>query len=635
MALACFLLPWPALGRRQAVQSEPGLVFERATEAYGLARREETFGVALADLDNDGHEDLVVSNHNRPPSLFLYQDGAFVDRSDLLPDRVLSDWHGIAAVDLDNDGDKDLVIAGGGDDGVGPGEKNRLFLNLLSEKGRLAFKDVTRRAGLTYRPWRTRQFLPLASPDGSHVDLYMVGLARENCPNIYLSNRSGRDVIMTEEAGLGLNQIIGSEGLDFFLDYDRDGDQDLIIFKQFRPLFYERQADGYHLKEGVLPDLGGICGGAPGDLNNDGYPDLFLCAYPPFVHSDNISADEHEIHFVIEKQKGDAFDEFSLNAAGPNIVVDFRQHTPGNPITGVSDIFIGPSRTHPRDRRAFVKAADAEGRPSLESPGTYIWKDAGTDRWHVRWVYAENPGPYKGRIMASSISALETVEFETLPAATAEDIILINDKGRGFTKLDGVDLRHSERTRSVALVDLDNDGLVDIIGIRGSEQGRPNGTPFVLKNRGGLKFDLERVMENAEDRLFQADRLVYGFFNDDGLPDIFFTNGNGLNPDNLGPYELYLNRTETDNDYIILRLQGTKCNRDAIGAEVELFSEAWDFLGYRQVGLGFNRDQSTLRLHFGLGHAGPGKLKVKIRWPGTATWDEREVEKNRTNEIVQ
>ncbi len=612
-----------------------GIRFERATEALKLARSEETFGVAVADIDNDGHDDLIISNHNKPPSLFLYHEGVFLDRSDLLPDRVLSDWHGIAAVDLDNDGDKDLVIAGGGTDGVGPGERNRLFQNLLSESGRLAFKDVSRRVGIAYRPWRTRQFLPLASPDGSHVDLYMVGLAREDCPNLYLSNRGGRDIVLTEEASLGLNQIIGSEGLDLFIDYDRDGDQDLIMFKQFHPVFYERQADGYHLKDGVLPDVGSICGAAAGDLNNDGYPDLFLIAYPPFVHSDNISSDEHEIHFVIEKQKGDAGDEFAFDAGGPEVEFDFRQHTPGNPITGASDIFIGLSRWHPRGRHIVVKAVEAEGAPAVDSWGTYIWKDQGSDRWHVRWVYGDNPGPYKGRIMALSISRLETVDFEVMPPAQTEDVILINDKGKGFKKLEGVDLRHTERTRSAAMVDLDNDGLVDIIGIRGSEQGRTNGTPFVLMNRGDLKFQSESVMDNAPDRLFQADRLVYGFFNDDGLPDIFFTNGNGLNPDNLGPYELYLNRTETDNEYVILKLRGTTSNRDAIGAEVELYSGEGKFLGYRQVGLGFNRDQSTIKVHFGLGHAGAGKLRARIRWPGTSKWDEREVEKNRTNEIVQ
>jgi len=636
LGLACFF----QLHSRQAGAVPPGslsdkVVFADATGAAGLDRYSETFGVAVADIDNDGHDDLIISNHNKPPSLFLYQDGAFIDRSDLLPDRVLSDWHGIAAVDLDNDGDKDLIIAGGGTDGIGPGEKNRLFRNMLAETGRLSFEDVTKHVGVAYRPWRTRQFLPLASPDGAHVDLYMVGLARPDCPNIYFSNRSDRGIVLTPDPGLGLNQIIGSEGLDLFFDYDRDGDQDLIILKQFRPVFYERRPDGFHRMDTMLPEVGAVYQISAGDLNNDGYPDLYLSAYPPFVHSDNISSDDREIHFVIEKQKDDRFDEFAFDTPGPSIEIDFAQHTPGNPITGAADIFVGPSKTHPVGRRATVESIAAEGPPLMDSWGTYIWKDAGSTRWHVRWVYGENPGPYKGRIIAPSLSRVETVNFETVPPAQAEDVILINQQGKGFKKLESIALRHTGRTRSTAIVDVNNDGLLDIIGIRGSEQGRYNGQPFVLINRGELKFELQTVMDNPKDRLYQADQLVVGFFNDDGLPDIFFTNGNALNPGNLGPYELYLNKTDTDNDYAILKLRGTKCNRDAIGAEVELYSSQGKLLGYRQVGMGFNRDQSSIKVHFGLGHIGPAKLKVKIKWPGAMTWDERSVAKNSVNEISQ
>ena len=616
--------------------SLPGeVVFDDATAAAGLERYSETFGVAVADIDNDGHDDLIISNHNKPPSLFLYQNGAFIDRSDLLPDRVLSDWHGIAAVDLDNDGDKDLIIAGGGTDGIGRGEKNRLFRNMLTETGRLGFEDVTGQVGVAYRPWRTRQFLPLASPDGSHVDLYMVGLARPDCPNLYLSNRSGRDIILTPDPNPGLNQIMGSEGFDLFFDYDRDGDQDLIMLKQFRPVFYERRPDGYHRVDAMLPDIGGIVQISAGDLNNDGYPDLYLSSYPPFVHSDNISYNDREIHFVIEKQKDDHFDEFTFDTPDPSIEIDFVQHTPGNPITSATDIFIGPSKTHPRARHFALTPTEAEGKPVVDTWGTYVWKDTGSDRWHVRWQYGENPGPYKGRIIAPSLSHVETADFETFPPAPAEDMILINQQGKGFKKLDTIDLRHTGRTRCTAMVDLNNDGLLDIIGIRGSEQGRFNGTPFVLINRGGLKFELQTVMDNPKDHIYQADQLVVGFFNDDGLPDIFFTNGNALNPGNLGLYELYLNKTGTDNDYVILKLRGTKCNRDAIGAEVELYSSQGKFLGYRQVGMGFNRDQSSLKVHFGLGHAGPAPLKVKIRWPGASAWDERSVIKNSINEISQ
>jgi hypothetical protein len=607
-----------------------------ATRAWGLVRYSPTFGAVVTDIDNDGDDDLLVSNHSRPPSLFINQGDSFVERSDLLAEHVPSDWHGIAAVDLDNDGDRDFVCAGGGNDGLGSGNINRLLRNEVVETGGLAFEGLTRRAGITYRAWRTRAFLPLPSPDGSRVDLYMVGLPRAGCPNIYFANRGakGRFSLQVDPA-LGLNRIIGSEGLDFFFDYDRDGDPDLLILEQFHPTVYERRPDGYHRMPGLVPDVGPVYCAAPGDLNNDGYPDLFLGVHPPFVGSDNFSFDAHELQFVVERQAGDKSDSLRFEASGSEVEIDFEQHTPDNPIAGVKSIFIGPRKSHPPDRTAVVKAAQAEGRPVLDGPGTYVWKEPGGDTWHVEWLYGRNPGPFKGRILASSLRGVEAAGFEVRPPFRAHDLVLINQQGRRFVPLASLRLAQDTRTRAAAMVDLDNDGRLDIIGLRGSEQGRPNGEPFVLYNRGGYRFYLRTVMANPEDDLFQADELVVGFFNSDGWPDVFFTNGYGLNPGNLGPYKLFLNQTRNSNDFLILRLRGTSANRDALGAEVELRAADGKLLGYRQVGEGYNRRQSTLAVHFGLGRGAPEDLKVRILWPGASAWDERRVTKNRVNEIVQ
>jgi hypothetical protein len=614
----------------------PLVRFVDATRSWGLDRFSQTFGAVAADIDNDGRDDLLVSNHSRPPSLFLNRGAFFADRSDLLPEQVVSDWHGLAAVDVDNDGDKDILCAGGGSDGVGPGAVNRLFRSLLTETGDLRFENASQAAGIAFQPWRTRAFLSLPSPDGFRVDFYMVGLPRDDCPNLYLSNRSdpGR-IVLDVDPGLGLNRVLGSEGLDLFFDYDRDGDPDLILLRQFHPRFYERRPDGYQERDWILPDVGPVYHLAAGDLDNDGYPDLFLSAYPPFVESDNLSSDAHELHFVVRRQDADSSDRLQFNAPGDSIEIDFSQHTPANPVTRATDIYIGPKGHNPPSRHATVKASEAEGRPNQDRPGTYLWKDPGASLWHVEWRYGANPGPFKGRIMAPGLSGVTPSGFETLPPVPAEDAILLNRPGRGFQKLETLPLVHDTRTRAAAMVDLNNDGLLDVVGIRGSEQGRPNGRPFALVNLGQLRFHVLPVMDSPDDDLFQADQLVVGFFDGDGRPDAFFTNGNGLNPGDQGPYKLFLNKTDTDGGFVILHLRGTAANRDAIGAEVELYSAERTFLGYREVGSGFHRQQSTLAVHFGLGHLETPGLVAAIRWPGTSGWDFRRVEPNRVNEISQ
>lgn len=75
------------------------------------------------------------------------------------------------------------------------------------------------------------------------------------------------------------------------------------------------------------------------------------------------------------------------------------------------------------------------------------------------------------------------------------------------------------------------------------------------------------------------------------------------------------NRSVVDRHYLALRLQGTQCNRDAIGARVELHrSGALPMIKTLHAGDGYLA-QSSKWLHFGLG-ADTEISRVVVRWPG-------------------
>ena len=122
-------------------------------------------------------------------------------------------------------------------------------------------------------------------------------------------------------------------------------------------------------------------------------------------------------------------------------------------------------------------------------------------------------------------------------------------------------------------------------------------------------------MPGTADDLFRSGLIVHGFFNDDGLPDLFRSNGMGLPPNNGGPYQLWLNTSATDNGYLLLELEGSRANRDALGAWVDLFDKDGTLLGHRQLGPGYGRGQDSHKLHFGLGRA-RGPFSLSVRWPG-------------------
>lgn len=608
---------------------------EDHTQEAGLEVYKMTFGVAVSDINNDGHDDLVVGNHGDLPSLFLRQGPQFKDFSDILPERIEMDRHGVTVVDLENDGDKDLVFAGGGADGVGNGCKNRLYKNLKSETNNLAFQDISEEVGIAYQPWRTRHFLPLPGPGGSLVDLYMVCLVRESCPDLYFSNQSVGSIRLQVNESPGLNQGFSSEGRDIFFDYDRDGDQDLLIISKSKPQFYERVNNQYQRKDGIFPSLASVFCLACGDLNNDGYLDVYFGREARKTKSDNLSTNNNEIHFVFRKHDDDRFDRINFNINGNSIYIDFVQHlTTGETIVDPSNIFIGAENQNPEARRATIMAELAVGESLREKPGIYIWKDSGINLWHLEWVYDEEERTDKGRLLAESINNLTEENLEIIPVDDINDLIFINQSGMTFVELVLPELIHQKVTRTVTMCDLNNDGWLDIVGLRGGEDGQYNGDPFLFTNQGDLSFEFNRIMQNDQDDIFQADQLVWGFFNNDGLPDIFFTNGFGLNPGQLGPYKMYLNQTQNPGNHVIIELEGLTCNRDAIGAQVELNTASGEFLGYRQLGAGFNRSQSTHKLHFGLGETNE-ELWARIRWPGTSIWDEREVRINQINRIVQ
>lgn len=620
-------------GGAQEIPDPPKVTFEDCTQAFGLVKYSPCFGIAVSDLNLDGVDDLVVSNHGQIPSLYINQGNRFKDQSDLLPDQYAADRHGVIAVDLDNDGDRELIFGGGGGDGFGSGQINRLYRNLLHESGVLKFEEISEEAGIAYQIWRTRCLIPVPNPEGSWIDLYMACNLRENCTNHYLTNSGNSDIRFYSNSTKGLNQPFISEGMDLFFDYDRDGDQDLLMILHYEPVIYENVEESYQRRDFFPANLAITYCVAAGDLNNDGYLDLYFGRESDKVYSDSLSFNEEELHFVMHQQEGDTSDRLVFSLDGDYVDIDFIWHGGGMTHTDPSTVFIGAQGSHPVSRRTRITPEDAKGKPPDCGEGIYLWCQPGTSFWILECKYSGENGIQKGKLMAKSFQNPELRQVETFSPSSTSDKIFFNREGRGFDVLNLTSLTHFQNTRSVIMCDLNNDGWVDIAGIRGSEQGRFNGDHFLLINQGMGRFEFYSEFDNSEDDIFQASHLVHGFFNDDGLPDLFLTNGYGLSPGNWGPYRLVINRTVSPGKFVLLELEGKHINRDALGAQVELYTLGDTFLGYRELGVGYNRTQHSHKIHFGLGDLAESKVKARIRWHKSTPWRWQELTVNQLNTI--
>lgn len=103
-----------------------------------------------------------------------------------------------------------------------------------------------------------------------------------------------------------------------------------------------------------------------------------------------------------------------------------------------------------------------------------------------------------------------------------------------------------------------------------------------------------------------------------------------------GPRVRFLrNDVESSNRYLLIHLQGngTTCNRDGIGARVEVVAGGQTLLRTQKAGDGF-LSQSSKWLHFGLGAAEKIDV-VRVRWPDGQQQTFSDVEPNRFYHIVQ
>jgi hypothetical protein len=167
-----------------------------------------------------------------------------------------------------------------------------------------------------------------------------------------------------------------------------------------------------------------------------------------------------------------------------------------------------------------------------------------------------------------------------------------------------------------ALTDFDNDGWSDCFVSNGHVDDNleqlgyetPYAEPALLhRNRDGSGFQLATRHAGP---YFDSDHvgrgLAWGDFDDDGDIDLVVNHKDG-------PPALLRNDTPTPHHWIRLRLEGTRSNRDAVGARVEVEARGRIIVRQRKGGtsLGSSHDP---RLLIGIGDAEVVR-RVTVQWP--------------------
>jgi hypothetical protein len=584
----------------------------RPNDRAGVADHAVTRGAAWGDYDNDGYEDLFVSNQDRPSILYRNNgDGTFTDAT---AEAGLSGVHASSAffVDYDNSGSLDLFVASPSD-----------------------------RWLQAYGP------LPVAN------------LQRSNFVRVY-RNQGGRFVDATQALGLADARWVRSTATLSFADYNKDGLLDFVaalpgrylhltsvkfraLHKSIADPFFPRQTErlcGAQQLGEVAQELVRMAQplyGAEGARQEmEALIAEGVCAEVtyrlPRLSSSSLQKDRQIIDATVFipgsvflfKNERNRFVEIQA----------FREQVESTRVQDQKTSTFGKVNEYPYGKISGVYWQpvsfdyDGDGLPdiflNIDFGSNLLLRNTGGFNFENMTAVAGMD--YRANGMGAAVGDYNNDGLPDLVSTNSRDDYLYRNNGDGtFTNLFAeVPLATLGVGWGIAFLDFDldrhqdlaiaNGDIITTLGSFSPELNRP-----LFRSDKLYRNDGRGGFADATDQLCPEMRsgwaLAAADYDNDGDVDLFVGNidarsfGHRLRS---GGNMLYEN-TLADKRFLRVRLEGTRSNRMGVGAAVEVRSP--DGLTQTQwMVVGSHYSQNGQVLIFGLGEV-PGPVAVSVLWP--------------------
>lgn len=515
---------------------------------------------------------------------------------------------GVATGDFNGDGKLDLYFTANLSD-------NKLYVN----KGNWQFEDVTDRAGAAGRPgpWKTGVTTVDINADGK-LDIYLCysgALPPEKRVNQLFVNQgndaSGVPQFTEQAAQYGLDSP-GFSNQAYFLDYDRDGDLDMLLLNhnpKNLPILNEastaellkiddperglrlfRQTSAGHFDD--VTQQSGLNGSALSyglglgiaDFNEDGWLDFYVSndyAVPDYLY--------------INQQNG----RFSNELA--NSIGHTSQFSMGNDVADVNndgrtDIFTLDMLPEDNRRQKLLMAPDNFAKFDLNVRSGFYYQ-------YMRNMLHINEGIRKGQPSTSSTPLFAEIGQQAGVSNTDwswaalladfdndgwKDLFVSNGYLRDYTNMDFIKYMDDfvkSRGR------LQRQDVLEII----RNMPASNVVNYVFQNQKGQGF-VKKTDAWGVNTPSNSNGTVYGDFDNDGDLDLIINNINQ-------PAFVYRNElnTQIESHYLQCRLVGLGNNTQGIGANVTIYRKGKPQSQLQTITRGYLSSVSPI-LHFGLGN---------------------------------
>jgi hypothetical protein len=514
-------------------------------------------------------------------------------------------------------------------------------------------------------------------------DIYFVNQLGANA--LYKNRGDGTFIDVTEQAGVGLGDRICTAAT--WADYDNSGQQSLFVTStRGGNVLFKNLGDGKFkdvTKEAGLTYVGHCQTAVFFDYDNDGYLDLLVLNtakwtgveldpggryHPGSSELWDLAGAEIEHSILYHNNRDGTFTDVTAKAgwsgtgwASDAAVLDYDED-------GYLDVLVGnmfgrAHLFHNNGNGTFTDvAAKVLGKTSWGAAGCKAFDfnndgrldllivDMHSDMWLVPDAPRELIRKVDEKAKYRTVTGIRNDpkferDFIDHFRIHSDEVLFGNTffKNQGNGKFEEMSDKAGLETWwpwGIGAGDFDNDGYEDLFLASGM------GYPFfywpnhLLMNNGNETFSeraVEYGIEPPRDGIFLQEKIgqipptrssrscAVADFDGDGRLDIVTNNFNDR--------ACYFRNQFPQKNFIAFRLQGTKSNRDAIGAVVRLHSGR-DIMTRQVNPNGGYLAQSSKTLHFGLG-ARTQIDRVEIRWPSGRRQILTDREINRRHDVVE